>query len=767
MEGQSTDPKAQEKAAKCGADVLLRAFYKDFLPRIYQNGIKRALISTTPSYRVPGDKHTLKWTASTVVAKIMGGSAYSEMIGIGEIVTAIPLGTLRRTVFRVGWLDHGPAQPVTATFTASWRHLYNECDLPRPISTVDPEYTLTAIILFVVQTLVFIPRIATRLMGLGKWYKDDTTCIAAYVLLIAQFVLCVLQGVIGCYVHYWDTDYEKIPTFYKINFARAELYSITLAVTKMSVIFFYQRIFEGPKVRRVLWATHFFNISLAIAYFISQCFVSQPLYCEWTFNQGPECTYNDVFDGSGAYSALEAALDLWLVVVAAFLIWKLQMKVTKRLSVIAVFATGFLTFCSALFRFIVWRLSNPANITNGVDALVGLQEVLDNQLTDIMYAMKQLGAWEHIGVGRDDGGSEGEYNPILYRTDVFELVHEETKWLSETPDTPSKSWNSGSTRIITVGVFKHIATGRLILRANTHLDNAVPEARTNQIGVATDIVKAVDATYGPNLPTILTGDFNSGDSDPAYTTLVGEKYLQDMYTTATADQRSERFYTYTGFAGEFSSRIDYIWLGPESGPAGGPITIKKYEVEDNVWGTGRMSDHRPISTRNETMRTAHINYCCAVRKITPGVALDDVVGFYARPAREQAHHVRKTPQPVRPLRQVRPHGLAAMSEGEPGLVRSPEPGHLAIAAQELTLIRLPRHPLVKQLVLGQQARCRGVRDDARPDLLEDVLGYGQPQHAAHVRLSDASMCCQLLEGGLAANRHCFGEAEAGDALDSN
>lgn len=191
-----------------------------------------------------------------------------------------------------------------------------------------------------------------------------------------------------------------------------------------------------------------------------------------------------------------------------------------------------------------------------------MQEVLDSQLGDIMDAMKQTGAWEHIGVARDDGKSDGEYNPIIYKTDVFELVHEETKWLSETPDTPSKSWNSGSNRIVTVGVFKHIATGRLMIMANTHLDNAVAEARTNQIGVAVDIIKAVDAAYGPNLPTFLTGDFNSGDTDPAYKALVAENYLQDLYATASPEQRSERFYTYTGFAGEYSSRIDYIWFGP-------------------------------------------------------------------------------------------------------------------------------------------------------------------------------------------------------------
>lgn len=110
----------------------------------------------------------------------------------------------------------------------------------------------------------------------------------------------------------------------------------------MSILFLYQRIFDGAKVRRFLWATQIFNVSLAVAYFIAQFLVSQPLYCEWTFDQGDECTYHDVFDGSGAYSALNAALDLWMVLLAAFLIWKLQMKVNKKLSVIAVFATGIL-----------------------------------------------------------------------------------------------------------------------------------------------------------------------------------------------------------------------------------------------------------------------------------------------------------------------------------------------------------------------------------------------------------------------------------------
>jgi endonuclease/exonuclease/phosphatase family metal-dependent hydrolase len=220
---------------------------------------------------------------------------------------------------------------------------------------------------------------------------------------------------------------------------------------------------------------------------------------------------------------------------------------------------------------------------------MGLQEVLDNQLKDIMGA---LGSdWASIGVGRDDGKSKGEFNPIIYRKDIFEAEHTETKWLSETPDTPSKSWNSGSNRLVEIAVFRHIATGRRFIHANTHLDNASQEARTNQIGVAVDTIRAVDAQFGPDLPVTLTGDFNAGEGDPAYTALVNDKYVDDLFKVASASQRSGQTGTFTGFADEFNSRIDYVWIGPQGKNA---ISVNGYKTVDNLVNGVKISDHRPV-----------------------------------------------------------------------------------------------------------------------------------------------------------------------------
>lgn len=151
-----------------------------------------------------------------------------------------------------------------------------------------------------------------------------------------------LEGFYGNYVNYWTLDFWKLPLFLKLDFARAELYAITLGMSKMSVLFLYQRIFEGPRLRLVLLCSQIFNILLMLSYFLAAFFVAKPFHCMFIIDLPSNCTYNDVWDGSGAYSAVNAAFDVWLVAIPACVVWRLQMKTERKINVIAVFATGVL-----------------------------------------------------------------------------------------------------------------------------------------------------------------------------------------------------------------------------------------------------------------------------------------------------------------------------------------------------------------------------------------------------------------------------------------
>src|SRR5688500_14256837 len=61
--------------------------------------------------------------------------------------------------------------------------------------------------------------------------------------------------------------------------------------------------------------------------------------------------------------------------------------------------------------------------------IFGTQEVQHHQLQDMM---KLLPVYAHIGVGRDDGKTGGEYSGIFFKKDRFELLKQGTFWLSAT-----------------------------------------------------------------------------------------------------------------------------------------------------------------------------------------------------------------------------------------------------------------------------------------------------------------------------------------------
>lgn len=236
--------------------------------------------------------------------------------------------------------------------------------------------------------------------------------------------------------------------------------------------------------------------------------------------------------------------------------------------------------------------STTAATTSNSIPIIGLQEVLHQQLLDIKSGLGS--SWAHLGTGRDDGKQAGEYVPLLYQPSVLRLVSSTQKWLSPTPDVPSLWPGAGSRRYVIVGIFAVVKTGRRIVVANTHLDNASQTAREEGVKVALKTVRDVRAQFGLDLPVVLTGDFNSvpGAGD-AYGTAVADGLLSDLYALAKPAQRFGPEGTFTGFepGKEPNNRIDFVWLGPN---ATSTWAVRRYEVLSNVVGGVYISDHRAV-----------------------------------------------------------------------------------------------------------------------------------------------------------------------------
>lgn len=234
------------------------------------------------------------------------------------------------------------------------------------------------------------------------------------------------------------------------------------------------------------------------------------------------------------------------------------------------------------------------------ESFICLQEVLHNQLEDIRAGLNPTQGsrpqqWAYIGVGRDDGHEAGEYSPIFYRPAIWDLLHWETVWLSETPSKPSKSWDAASIRIVTIGVFTHRTSGNTVLALNTHLDDQGARSRLEAARIIRSKIQGYQrGQYGGFISgTFLAGDLNSQENEEAYTDLTGCGDLRDTFKLVDASQRYGNILTATGFGyGDHPTRIDYILLGPEGNQK---WRVDGYSVMPNRFDDGVFnSDHRAV-----------------------------------------------------------------------------------------------------------------------------------------------------------------------------
>ena len=65
------------------------------------------------------------------------------------------------------------------------------------------------------------------------------------------------------------------------------------------------------------------------------------------------------------------------------------------------------------------------NTESPPESFICMQEVLNNQLLDILTDLNQGNTtkeWTYIGVGRNDGKTQGEYSPLFYRPAIWDLT---------------------------------------------------------------------------------------------------------------------------------------------------------------------------------------------------------------------------------------------------------------------------------------------------------------------------------------------------------
>ncbi len=222
--------------------------------------------------------------------------------------------------------------------------------------------------------------------------------------------------------------------------------------------------------------------------------------------------------------------------------------------------------------------------------LLGVQEAHRRQLDEMVADMPE---YEWFGVCRTDGSThpnpDGEFSAILYRKDRFERLDGNTFWLSETPDVPgSKGWDAALPRIVTWAKFKDKQTGKIFFHFNTHFDHIGEVARLESAKLILQKIK----TIAGEMPVVLTGDFNSFETDAPYLALIDPSSAYHV-TDAITISKMPHHGPLATFAGNFQisgmieHRIDYIFVRNK-------IDVLRHGILSDSWNGNLASDHLPV-----------------------------------------------------------------------------------------------------------------------------------------------------------------------------
>lgn len=217
--------------------------------------------------------------------------------------------------------------------------------------------------------------------------------------------------------------------------------------------------------------------------------------------------------------------------------------------------------------------------------IVGMQEVLRNQLEDLRQRLPEYGV---VGVGREDGKEKGEYSALWYRKSRFTLLDSGNFWLSETPEVAgSKGWDGACERIASWAKLKDAVSGKEYLALNTHLDHVGVVARREGVNLILEKLNEL----GGELPVIVTGDFNSEPESDVIKNITDSNNPKHLTDTRLASPvvygPSWTFHDFDKIPYDKRPLIDYVFV--RNG-----LRVLRYGVLAETENESLLSDHAPV-----------------------------------------------------------------------------------------------------------------------------------------------------------------------------
>ncbi|ETS84582.1 hypothetical protein PFICI_02607 [Pestalotiopsis fici W106-1] len=236
-----------------------------------------------------------------------------------------------------------------------------------PIRDKSTEYTVVTTVLMSLACIFVLVRLGYRQfftatdLGLDDWF------------ILLTLLNCVPSAVInvsmlsnyGLGKDIWTLTPDEITSFARGFFIITLLYFSEVFVLKLSMLFFYLRIFPSRSVRRVVLGAVAFDILFGVAFIITALLQCRPISYNWTNWRGEgggQCI--DISAVAWANAAVSIALDLFMLGIPLSQLRQLNLHWKKKVGVALMFCVGtFVTIVSIIRLASLVEFRESTNLT--------------------------------------------------------------------------------------------------------------------------------------------------------------------------------------------------------------------------------------------------------------------------------------------------------------------------------------------------------------------------------------------------------------------
>ncbi|KAI1753919.1 hypothetical protein F4782DRAFT_494399 [Xylaria castorea] len=149
----------------------------------------------------------------------------------------------------------------------------------------------------------------------------------------------------------WEIPLDNITEILYLYWWAENLYIVGLPLTRISIIFFYLRIFPQDRLRWASFTLMGLNVGYLVAFLIVTIFQCYPIYGAWTFWDGSfkgHC--NNVHLQSWIQAGINIALDLLVVILPLPALANLTASGKKKVQLLLMFSLGFFVTIISIIR---------------------------------------------------------------------------------------------------------------------------------------------------------------------------------------------------------------------------------------------------------------------------------------------------------------------------------------------------------------------------------------------------------------------------------